>query len=262
MSRLGDIKWQAAVFATRWRLRLLYALRAPFIYRNWWAIPACYLGSGPVVLELRNGIRFELRPRSGDLGVINEMAMLNPYFKPGHVRLRDDSIVVDVGANIGDFSIQASRACPAGTVFAIEPVPEHCRLIERQIELNRVGNVKVFQGALGGVEGDQELFMAGSKSSIHWGEGSRIKVHVETLERFMQTHGIARIDLLKLDCEGAEWDILPASEALLPRISQICMEYHNGKLDAAWLQQWLEDRGFEVWRTQGPWCGGLWARRR
>ena len=47
-----------------------------------------------------------------------------------------------------------------------------------------------------------------------------------TLERLMEDYSIDTLDLLKLDCEGAEWDILPAAERVLPRVRQICMEFH------------------------------------
>ena len=65
------------------------------------------------------------------------------------------------------------------------------------------------------------------------GTGSRVTerddpeaVEVVTLESLMDHYGIDSVDLLKLDCEGAEWDILPAAERVLPRVRQICMEFH------------------------------------
>jgi hypothetical protein len=67
---------------------------------------------------------------------------------------------------------------------------------------------------------------------------------------------------LKLDCEGAEWDILPASEVVLPRVRQIAMEFH---CERGWtvekLANWLRSRGFVVRHTEGPGMGLLWARR-
>jgi len=78
----------------------------------------------------------------------------------------------------------------------------------------------------------------------------------------MEEQGIQRIDLLKLDCEGAEWDILPLSNTILPKISQICMEFH---LESGWtverLAGLLRDGGFEVIHTPARWNGFLWATR-
>ena len=52
------------------------------------------------------------------------------------------------------------------------------------------------------------------------------KVPLRTLSSLIREQGLEQIDLLKLDCEGAEWDILPEAELILPRIRQICMEFH------------------------------------
>jgi hypothetical protein len=84
-----------------------------------------------------------------------------------------------------------------------------------------------------------------------------------TLAGLMAEHGLSHIDLLKLDCEGAEWDILPAAEALLSRVSQICMEYHQeGSWTAERLGTWLTGCGFTVKiQSGGGWNGLLWARR-
>ena len=78
----------------------------------------------------------------------------------------------------------------------------------------------------------------------------------------MAEQGIQRIDLLKLDCEGTEWDILPSSIDILPKIGQICMEFHP---DRGWtvekLAGLLRDGGFEVIHTPARWNGFLWATR-
>ena len=253
--------WELSVFLSRWKNRIRYLAVAPRVYRNWWTMIGANWGSTPVVLELRNGLKYSVRPGTGDLGVINEAVILDPYLSPGHIRLTETSTVIDIGANIGDFSVQAARLCPRGTVYAVEPVEEHCRIIREQIALNGVTNVKVLACALGAKEGELELHVDGSKSSSNWGEGKATRVPMTTLEAVMKQHNIERIDVLKMDCEGAEWDIFPASEHLLPRVSQICMEYHNGKKTAAWLDRWLVERGYQVWRSPGPWCGLLWARR-
>src|SRR5208337_3994018 len=78
----------------------------------------------------------------------------------------------------------------------------------------------------------------------------------------MKELAIERINLLKLDCEGAEWDILPAAEEVLPKIQQICMEFHSMQ---GWtpekLAVWLSEPGYKVRHTSGSWNGLLWAYR-
>jgi hypothetical protein len=78
----------------------------------------------------------------------------------------------------------------------------------------------------------------------------------------LQEQQIHRVDLLKLDCEGAEWDILPSANEIFPKISQICMEFH---LERGWtverLAGLLRDGGFKVIHTSAGWNGSLWATR-
>jgi FkbM family methyltransferase len=258
---MADIRWQLSVFVSRWRNRLRYVVAAPRTYRNWWMIVLPKLGC-TVVLELRNGLRYLVRPGKTDLAIVNEAAMLNPYLSAGYIQVPEDAVVVDVGANIGDFAMQMAQACPRGRVIGVEPVSEHVRLNAVQKLLNGFENVSCAHVALGDHEGFVEIHADGGHSSAYWGEGASEKVRLTTLACLMQEQGIDRITLLKLDCEGAEWDILPAAEDVLPRIDQICMEFHCAHgWTAEKLAVWLRERGYNVRHTSGSWNGLLWATR-
>jgi hypothetical protein len=117
---------------------------------------------------------------------------------------------------------------------------------------------------LGSHDGEIEMNLAGNASSAYWGtKGSKTeKVRLTSLQELMRAHGIEAIDLLKLDCEGAEWDILPSCAEVLPKISQICMEFHiAGDWTAERLAAWLRGFGYQVQHTGGGWNGLLWATR-
>jgi FkbM family methyltransferase len=258
---MPDLTWVCSVFFSRWRNRLRYLLSAPAVYRNWWVLPLPKLGSA-VLLELRNGLRFRIRPGTGDLGVVNEAFILNPYLGAGHVAIAEDAIVVDVGANIGDFSLHAALCCPSGRVIAVEPVAEHLRILSEHARLNRMHHITCVHRALGAADGLAEIAVNGAASRESAADEGSERVRRTTLAALMAEHNLGRIDLLKLDCEGAEWDILPTAESVLPRIRQICMEYH---CERGWtpdrLAVWLRDRGYRVSHTDGPWNGLLWAVR-
>jgi FkbM family methyltransferase len=253
--------WALQVLLSRWRCRVKYALALPFVYRNWWALARLRSGVA-VVLELRCGLRFHVRPCTGDLGVLNEAFILNPYLSSGHIDVPVHAVVMDIGAHIGDFSVQVAQRCPTGRVIAIEPLEEHVRILKSHVTMNGCAHVTCVHSAVGAVEGTTELKVDGAQSRRHSGSGLVEKVRQTTLARLMDEHNVPHLDLLKLDCEGAEWDILPASEQVLPRIRQICMEYHN---ERGWtserLASWLRDRGYRVWHTSGRWNGMLWAVR-
>ena len=258
---MRNLRWGLSVFLAKWRNRLRYITAARSTYRNWWAMYLVGWLDTPLVLELRNGLRYIVRPGTTDRAVINESFILNPYLKAGYFTFPQDAVIVDVGANIGDFTMMISRLCPNGLIYAIEPIGAHADAVSMHALLNQCTNVKVLHLGLGASEGELEIHESGGQSSVYWGEGKVQRARLTTLASVMAENSIDKIDLLKLDCEGAEWDIIPGAESVLPRIRQLCMEYHNGKLNANWLENWLRDRGYEVRRTPGEWNGLLWAWR-
>jgi FkbM family methyltransferase len=259
---MNRLRWELRVFFSKWRNRTRYLFAAPRVFRNWWAWPLPKLGIG-VVLETRRGMRFLVRSGTTDLSTLNEALVLRPYLCSDLIELREDSVVVDVGANIGDFSIEVAALCPRGRIVAIEPVIESAAMIEINKLLNELTNIEVVQVALGSSETEVEIKLAGNASSLYWKKGRQVqKVRQTNLSRLMDERRIGHIDLLKLDCEGAEWEILPNSSEVLPQISQICMEFHpmNGWTGDK-LATYLRNAGYKVEFTQGGWNGTLWATR-
>jgi FkbM family methyltransferase len=251
--------WRLRVAATRLQNRIGYALRSPFVYRNWWAMALPKLGVH-TILELRSGARYMVRPGTMDLAAVNETAFHDPYLRSNYVTISPDATVIDVGANIGDFAVRAARLCPLGRVIAVEPMPLYGGMIETQAKLNDLRNITWVSAALSGENGETTIGAIGSAYAAHGTPDQAVRVI--TLERLVQEQGLARIDLLKLDCEGAEWQILPAADPVLPLVRQISMEYHclHGWTPER-LAGWLQDRGFEVEHTPGSAIGLLWARR-
>ena len=99
----------------------------------------------------------------------------------------------------------------------------------------------------------------GMTSRVSEGEDAAEVVEMVTLERLMEDYSIDTLDLLKLDCEGSEWDILPAAERVLPRVKQICMEFHCERgWTALKLADWLRARGFtcRIQPAPGMGCSG------
>jgi FkbM family methyltransferase len=257
---LSSLSWRISVWLSRCRHTARYLVALPFAYRNWWAVFQSKLGAD-VVLELRDGTRFHVQARTTDLAAVNEAVILNPYLSSGGIVLREDAIVVDIGANIGDFTVLVARRCPRGRVVAVEPVTRSARVIAAQVALNRLSNVTVVRAAVGAASRTAAIDDAGMSSRVVDGV-SGDAVPVVTLERLMSEQHLDTVDLLKLDCEGAEWDILPAAAGVLPRVQQIAMEFHGERgWTAERLAEWLRERGYVVTHTGGEWNGVLWATR-
>lgn len=132
--------------------------------------------------------------------------------------------VFDVGANIGTYAREVKALYPQAIVHAFEPHPETYVALQRQAE--QCGYY-AHNLALGNVAGQALLFdRPGSGSThaslyrdvievVHHETAVRSEVHVTTLDRFTEEHGIARIHLLKLDTEGSEMNILQGARSLL-----------------------------------------------
>ena len=106
-------------------------------------------GGKSVALELRDGTKYLVRAGTTDLAAVNEAAILNPYLRSPYIVLPKDATVIDIGANIGAFTIQVARRCPRGRILAVEPVSANVQMIEAQIALNRLSHVQTVRAAVG-----------------------------------------------------------------------------------------------------------------
>ena len=132
--------------------------------------------------------------------------------------LPKDGVFIDVGANQGEFSITAARVVPQGKVIAFEPVSEYRKRLLANIQLNHFENVHVVAAALGEQEGELPIYdQAGSFADGTRNEGLSTLfvsasrsipveiVAVKRLDDVLKELGISRVDVIKLDIEGAEW---------------------------------------------------------
>ncbi|HWH13666.1 MAG TPA: FkbM family methyltransferase [Miltoncostaeaceae bacterium] len=129
--------------------------------------------------------------------------------------LRPGDLVVDVGANVGFFTLLAAAAVgPGGRVHALEPIPANAEVLERNLALNGLRNVAVRRAAAGDHEGEIRLGLdhpdPGERGvSGHYTEGGAreaIAVPVVTLDALLAGGPPAR--LVKIDVEGAEPRVL------------------------------------------------------
>jgi FkbM family methyltransferase len=166
-------------------------------------------------------------------------------------------VIVDIGANVGIFALWAAREFPGARIVALEPAPAAFEQLQRNLSANRADDVTIAALACGGKNGRVELFSRGPSVLTTMFErdayGSEFaesgSVEVVSLDEAFDRFDISRCRLLKLDCEGAEYEILGAAPAeLLDRIDEIAMEYHVGLNDhrPEELRAILEGAGFDV----------------
>lgn len=127
--------------------------------------------------------------------------------------------VLEAGAHMGYMTLQAARAVgPAGTVITFEPNPRTVPLIERNLEANALSDrVSVVRLALGDAAGRHAFYLSGGGdgSSLHRpdGETERVEVEVTTVDEWLDSD--VRVDVVKLDIEGAEVAALRGMERTL-----------------------------------------------
>lgn len=176
---------------------------------------------------------------------------LNATLAPGQV-------VLDCGANVGELSLRAAQTVGAqGKVYAIEPSPQTAALLRRNVALNHATNVEVLEVALSDRDTDQTFFLGTdihSLSSSLWQpadfRGEQLEVRGRTLHTLLQEHGITRLDVMKLDIEGAEFTALRGAVEgwqHLPHLPVLIFEYNKHVAQrAGWT---LHD----MWSLLTPW---------
>ena len=218
-------------------------------------------------LEIGKFGEFEIAYRSGTVdeqvistGIEEEMFFAGlPEYRPA-----PDHVVVDVGAHIGMFSLQAAQKSPQGRIYAIECSRETFNYLRLNVALNAMLNIDVSRLALSDTTGDIRLFHADG----NWGHSimkplssSGESVPADTLANFFQAKQITHCDLIKFNCEGAEFPILMSSPVeLLRRVDLLLIQYHTelrGDYTVEQLVRHLESAGFKT-RIRQEYGHGGW----
>jgi len=176
-------------------------------------------------------------------------------------KLGEVDTIVDVGANVGFFSLAARAHYRTATIHAYEPNPRVLPLLRA----NTSGlDIQIFSEALGNASGSVIVEDPGASNAARTRRSPlQTEITQITLETAVQRVG-GTIDLLKLDCEGTEWEIL-ANAGSLGAVRNIRMEYHlfDGRSYSQILDL-LSDAGFQVFHVGNQYeeNGIIWAARR
>jgi len=176
--------------------------------------------------------------------------------------VREGDVFVDVGANVGQYSLLAARLCgPAGRVLALEPNPDIFLAMRRNIALNSLGNIDALLMAASSLDSPVSMLepppsqlgtsrMAGnSRAGDYWSGGYKLTTILKCLS-------LTRCDVVKIDVEGHENEVL---EGLLQdretRPRHIVFEFvplafdYGGKAEA--MLQELRDADYQLRAVNG-----------
>lgn len=148
-------------------------------------------------------------------------------------KLRSGDTVIDIGAGIGDDAVAFSRLVGKnGRVIAVEAHPTTYRCLLKTIKANRLDNVIAINAAVSDKDGyiaisDGDNFLS---NSIHAGKGA-VKVQARTLDNILRETGSTRVDLIKMNIEGAETAALEGMKEICRTPVHIVVSCHDFKAD-------------------------------
>jgi FkbM family methyltransferase len=183
------------------------------------------------------------------------------------------SRVLDVGAHVGSFALWTCERAPDAHVVSVEPEPRNFSDLLSNIERNGLGHrVEAVNAALGTEPGTVTLHvpMNRESGSAHATGGTSVEAVAISLPDLLERFA-GPLDLLKLDCEGAEWAALDALDGeTWAKISQLVMECHAladrsvDEMMELLALQGLEPRLLSRKPSDVPWCDEvamIWAQR-
>jgi FkbM family methyltransferase len=162
-------------------------------------------------------------------------------------RIRPGATVFDIGANVGFFTLLASKlAGDSGRVVAFEPLPRNLEFLNRHIHLNDVANVHVEPLAIAAASGEAHFRVAQHASMGGLRDGGDLRVVTASLDDLIASGHVTRPDFIKMDIEGAESDALRGAARLLASGAlTIALSTHGWQQHETCCAM-LRDAGFEL----------------
>ncbi len=197
--------------------------------------------------------------------------MRDPEFDLTRLLLHPGEVFVDVGANVGLFSlVAAARVGSTGRVLACEPAPRMRAMVERNARLNHFRCIEthgvavadytgsaefvVFEGDGSGMSSFQPANLAGGQVEV---------VEVTTLDDLISEEERSRVALLKIDVEGAEGSVLRGGRRLIDHVRpDVLIEVEADHLarqgtSVGELQEFTDRAGYEAFRVAWDECGSV-----
>jgi len=172
---------------------------------------------------------------------------LDDDYNLARIKTKKILTIVDIGANVGFFSIAARLAFPNAKIFSYEPNNQ----LEGYLQDNFIEiNIELQMNAVGRDSGRIQLHNCGDSNQSRVVSNKEGPIEMCSLQSVIEKTG-GQIDLLKMDCEGSEWSILEDSK-LLQKINNITFEYHlwaNGEAHSYPLYL-LRKNGFRIIDSQ------------
>lgn len=237
-----DWRDERRVLATPWRF--YFAVVAKLIPGLWpW----------PITLRLQTGAQIRIEEFM-TLCIVHELFVEEVYEIPG---LPEQSLklAVDIGANSGLFALWFKQRYPQARVLCFEPFPTNYDRLRHTIESNGLTNVEAHQAAVGGCARQEKLYIhpknVGGHSIVDSVGDESINVNVRALAEVIESLDGQQVDYLKLDCEGAEREILEAmTQKQAEQVARVVYEPSPELYAVTELENHLSGLGYRIKREE------------
>jgi len=217
-----------------------------------WKYQEILLNHPNVFIKYRkiDGLIIRYRKKTADKYIINEIFYSNEYpFEK--FNLSNNSVVIDIGAQIGCFTLKTAKIVNRGTIYSFEPIKWNYKLLKKNIKLNNLKNVKSFRLGISNKK-NEKIYISFKNTGGHSiyipKPDYYFKIKTISLENLFLKENISKVDLLKLDCEDSEYNILlSTAKTYFDKINQIVLEYHNldkDKKNINYLNKFLTKMGY------------------
>lgn len=196
-------------------------------------------------IELRNGVKLLYRLNRGDVQSMREIWLEDAYRLPFPI---SNSVLVDLGANIGFTSIWLAKKYGFARVIAVEPNAANAELVRKNFALNGIAGT-VVEAAVGPEDGTAKFRAAAESNMGRLSDEGDDEVTVVSMKSLFERFQLTDIDLVKLDIEGGEQALLTGPGEWLYHTRALIAEFHPDMIDYPGLTQLLEQRGFRYVRA-------------
>lgn len=229
-----------------------HAIRVDSAGREYFKLGGCRLYFDPPY-----PVRDRATLREGTRIVLAEAFLHREEMFSKHVAPKPGDVVIDGGAHIGTSAmIFADRVAPGGHVYSFEPIMHDA--MKQNLAINRIEPVSVIPQGLSDVEGGTEIEVGDyavdssiARPPLYDGEARRQTIELTTIDAFVARNDLPRVDLIKLDIEGAEELVINGARETISRFRPkwTIASYHfdfTGELQHPKLLSLLHDLGYRI----------------
>jgi FkbM family methyltransferase len=224
------------------------------------------LSSSRFIKKLPVGIQLEL----GSIDHIEQTLLWYGWYEKNefltfYELLQPNSVVIDVGTNLGYYSIAAAAKFNTVSVISFEPGSNAFQRLQKNIALNQLKNITPIQQAIGREEGKKTLYLSGEENTGMSGfeqaenfTGKTEIVNCTSIDKFAGTKSLEKLDLIKIDIEGSEMDVLNGMTNTLTSykpivLIEICTEtlqrFHQTPAN---IHRFLTNFGYQGYKATSP----------